>query len=88
MSRKRPRVAPMFGARRDVLFVLPPIDDDLDAETKDALAIRNACSVAGRCPDCGTVGVVAADPTIAGLNHVTFHHRDGCGALTNEEAAP
>lgn len=70
-----------------VLYVLPPIPDELDDETKNALAIRNACATAGVCPGCGVVGVLSADWKYEGLFHYTFRHEPWCGALTDEVAA-
>jgi len=47
-----------------VLYVLPAIPDDADEATKDALAIRNAWTTEGRCPDCGAVGAVHPDAEV------------------------
>jgi hypothetical protein len=46
---------------RKTLLVLSTIRDELDAATKDALAIRNAASAEGRCPVCGAVGELRPD---------------------------
>ena len=68
-----------------VLLILPPIPDDLDETTKSALAIRNAASASGKCPDCGALGTVSA--VSAGVYSITFRHEPDCGALTDDEAA-
>jgi len=82
MSRRRSRIP---GTYRDAaMFVLPPIPDNLDQATKDGLAIRNASAVEGRCPDCGAVGVVTADPEYGRIFHLTFQHDDRCRALLDE----
>lgn len=80
-----PRIPGIRGKR--VLYILPTIPDELDEATKDALAIRNACSVEGVCPDCGAVGEVEPDTEDEGIYHYTFRHEPRCGALTNEAAA-
>jgi hypothetical protein len=72
---------------RRVLFVLPPIPDDLDDAKKNVLAIRNACATEGRCPDCGAVGAVQPDATLPGLFHLIFRHEDDCRVLRDPEAA-
>ena len=81
---RRPRIPGTRATR--VLYVLPAIPDELDEATKDALAIRNACTVEGRCPDCGAVGELHSD-ALDGLFHYTFRHEPWCGALTDEAAA-
>ena len=53
MSRERPRVP-------RTLVALSAIWDDYPPTIKNALAIRNAALVEGRCPDCG------AAPTVVG----------------------
>ena len=84
MSRRhRPRRIP--GMRSDrVLLVLPTIDDDLPANVKNALAIRNAASASGKCPDCGALGTI--ERVSHGVYSVTFRHEPDCGALTDEAA--
>lgn len=82
---RRPRIPGTRATR--VLYVLPAIPDDLAEATKDALAIRNACAVEGRCPDCGTMGEIHPDAEYDGLFHYTFRHEPWCGALTDEAAA-
>jgi hypothetical protein len=68
------------------MFVLPSIPDNADEALKDGLAIRNACAVEGRCPDCGAVGVVTADPADPRLFHLTFEHEDACRVLRDDGA--
>jgi hypothetical protein len=82
MSRRRSRIPGSY--RQRTLLLLPSIPDELGDEVKDALALRNACSVEGRCPDCGAVGVITADASCAGIFHLTFEHESDCGALTDE----
>ncbi len=60
------------GTYKRTLYVLPEIPDDAPAELKNALAIRNAASVAERCPDCHARGQLHPDPNVAGLMHLTF----------------
>ncbi len=80
---KRRRIPGMKSDR--VLLVLPPIDDDLPADVKNALAIRNAASASGRCPDCGALGTI--ERVAAGVFSATFRHEPGCGALTDDGRA-
>ncbi len=70
------------GTRK--LLVLPSIDDDLDEATKNALAIRNACAVEGRCPSCGAVGIVHPDAKHPGISHWVFQHEPECEALVDD----
>ena len=77
-SMSRPPRIPGTPARRRALYILPGIDDDLTPAEKNALAIRNACSVEGICPVCGTVGVVHEDDDAKGVFHITFRHEDWC----------
>ncbi len=58
MSRP-PRIPGTSSGR--TLYLLPGIPDNLDEETKNGLAIRNAASANGICPDCGTVGQLHPD---------------------------
>lgn len=69
------------------VYILPQIRDDDTPARKDALAIRNACTVQGRCPCCGAIGELEADAEIAGLSHLTFRHEDWCDVFTDGEAA-
>ena len=69
------------------LFVLPEIPDDAPEEFKNGLAIRNACLTEGRCPACGAVGELSADPELERIFHFTFRHEDWCPVLRNDEAA-
>ena len=71
---RRPRIADTRNTK--VLYVLPEIDDDLDPVEKNALAIRNQCTLEGRCPVCGTVGVIHEDPDHRGIFHYTFMHEN------------
>jgi hypothetical protein len=70
-----------------VLFVLPPIADDLDERTKDGLAVRNAATRSGVCPGCGARAEIVADLELPGLWHAIFRHEHDCPALTDEAAA-
>jgi hypothetical protein len=60
--------------RERVLAVLPEISDDMQGEVKDALAIRNAASVAQKCPNCDST-TVYLDPLTGGEVLGTFHSR-------------
>jgi hypothetical protein len=64
-------------ARPRVLYVLPPIPDDLDDATKDALAVRNACTTEGHCPACGCKGELTG-PDEQGTYTLTFRHESDC----------
>jgi hypothetical protein len=69
-----------------VLFVLPEIPDDAPAPFKNGLAIRNAATTSGQCPDCCAHGEIAG-PDRHGFMHLTFCHEAGCGVLHDGEAA-
>lgn len=73
-------------ARSGVLFVLPTIDDEADEATKNALAIRNACSVEGKCPSCGAEPELYLNRELEGVFHLVFWHEDDCPATTDEAA--
>jgi hypothetical protein len=60
-----------------VLVGLPVIPDDLDEETKNAVAIRNATWVDGKCVACGTAVQLTAFLEL-GVIGVTFNHADDC----------
>jgi hypothetical protein len=83
MSRRRPRVP---GTPRDrTLFVLPSIPDDLDEQTKNGLALRNACAVEGVCPACGAEPEIERDRELRWLWHATWRHEDDCPCLLDPE---
>ena len=83
--RRRPRVP---GTRRaPTLYALPAISDELDEQTKNALALRNAATVEGRCPACGIEPELIPDRMLAGVWHLVFRHEDGCPVLRDPEAA-
>jgi hypothetical protein len=65
-----------------MLYLLPAILDDAPTELKNGLAVRNACAVDGRCPECGAVGEVSRFGALA--FRCTFTHEDGCAALLEE----
>ena len=68
------------GTRRrkgQVLVGLPVIDDDLDEDTKNALALRNATWIDGECPACGARPTLAAFVEV-GLVRVVFQHSVDC----------
>lgn len=81
-----PRIVGTFSRGR-TLFVLPEIDDDAPTEVKDGLAIRNACSVRGICPDCGATGEITTGQHDDGFHHITFLHEDWCRVLRDGEGA-
>lgn len=70
-----------------MLALLPGIPDDADEQTKDGLGVRNAASISGVCPVCGTRAELVPDPEVPGLWHAYFLHEVGCPALTDEAAA-
>jgi hypothetical protein len=73
----RPRI-PGTKQKGPVLFILREIDDDLEPAKKNALAARNVCSLEGRCPVCGTVGVIHEDADYPGIFHWVFEHENYC----------
>ena len=77
MTRRLPRVP---GTRRNVLMILTSIPDDLDAATKNRRAVRNACAIEGKCPDCGAVGTLRPDGKTPGLWRYRFEHEHWCKA--------
>jgi hypothetical protein len=86
VSRRRRRRVPPTRAARRALFLLPGIPDDADETLKNGLALRNACAVDGRCPDCGAFGELDLEPDEIGVYHLTFRHERTCGVLTDEQA--
>ncbi|HVA04760.1 MAG TPA: hypothetical protein VMU64_13570 [Acidimicrobiales bacterium] len=56
----------------EVLYVLPSVPADAPDELKDAIALRNAATVAGRC-SCGAVIAEAGDTA-------QLMHEPGCVA--------
>ncbi len=84
MSRP-PRIPGTSSGR--ALYLLPGIPDNLDEETKNGLAIRNAASANGICPDCGTVGQLHPDKQLARVWHLVFEHQFECRAATDGQAA-
>jgi hypothetical protein len=83
---RRPRISGTTRKRR-TLFVLPTIPDGLSPALKNALAIRNACAVEGRCPCCGVVAEVERDSELDYLRHLTFRHEPWCECLRDEGVA-
>ena len=83
---KRRHRIPGTTAAPAALYLLPAIPDDAPEWFKNALALRNAASTSGICPDCGARGETSG-PDAAGFLHLTFGHELGCGALTDEDAA-
>lgn len=76
---RRPRIPGTRSGR--TLYVLPSIPDELDGAAKDALALRNAATVARRCPGCGARAQVTRVPTAGEPGHLTFWHEPTCRAL-------
>jgi hypothetical protein len=68
------------------MFVLPEIHDAAPESWKNGLAIRNAASTSGVCPDCGTRGRIAG-PDRDGIYHVIFEHEPDCSVVSDGEAA-
>lgn len=84
MSRRQ-RV-PGTTSRGRVLYLLPEIPVDAPEPLKNALAIRNAASAAGTCPDCGARANLTG-PDQQGFLHLTFLHEVRCGVLRDGQAA-
>lgn len=74
---------PGTTARRPTLYALPLIPDDAPDEIKNGLAIRNAASVSGVCPDCGAVPEIRRDSEYDRIWHAVFEHGPGCRAITD-----
>ena len=89
MTRRRGkgnRVVPSSSRKRS-LYILPEIKDDASVSEKNALAIRNACSVNGVCPCCGARAVVTQDARHTHLQHVWFAHETWCIVIADGEAS-
>jgi hypothetical protein len=71
--------------RPKALFVLPAIPDEAPAAVKNALAIRNQCSVEGHCPACDAEPELYLDQH--GIHHLVFRHDEDCPCLRDGEAA-
>lgn len=69
-----------------IYLLLPSIPDDLDERTKNALAIRNAATTSGVCPDCGARPYLTG-PDRHGFLHLTFEHDEHCRAFRDEDVA-
>lgn len=82
----KPGRIPGTRARRTLLLI-PSIPDALDEATKNGLAIRNAASTTGTCPDCGAEANLHHDPEHDGVYHLVFQHEHHCRALTDGAAA-
>lgn len=82
---RRPRV-PGMSAKPRALLLLPSIPDDAPETLKNGLAIRNAATTSGVCPDCGARGELRG-PDKHGLLHLCFVHEDECAVLLDPEAA-
>jgi hypothetical protein len=83
-ARRKQAVVPTPGR---TLLVLPAIGDDWSETLKNGLAIRNRCATEGRCPSCGVLGELRADPTSTGVYHLTFRHEQSCGVFADEAVA-
>jgi hypothetical protein len=79
--KRRPRIRGTSAAR--ALFVLPQIADDDPPRRKNALAIRNACATEGKCPSCGAVGELRADPDLIRVFHFVFRHEAWCPVVAD-----
>jgi hypothetical protein len=84
--RRKPSRLPPTRSQRTI-YLIPSIPDELDEQTKNALAIRNAASTSGVCPDCGTAATVYRDRRHPRLFHAVFAHEPGCRCLTDGAAA-
>ena len=77
MTRQPARIPGTTSSRR-ALFLLPTIPDEASSGWKNGLAIRNAASTSGVCPDGGCRGRLAG-PDEHGLLHIVFEHEADCG---------
>ncbi len=76
-----------YATRDRTLFVLPEIDEDDDPARKDALALRNAATLAGRCSSCGATFALRSQrgggiDGVAG--YLVMEHEDDCPVLLDE----
>jgi hypothetical protein len=69
------------------LYVLPEIRDDDPPARKNAMAVRNACAIEGRCPCCRAVGEFSKDTEFEGVYHWTFRHDAWCVVVADGDAA-
>jgi hypothetical protein len=76
---KRRRIPGTTTSRACALYQLPAIPDDAPERFKNALAIRNAATTSGACPDCGARGELTG-PDRDGCLHLTFRHESHCEA--------
>lgn len=82
----RPNRVPGTFAQPRIMYVLPAIDDDLEPDVKNALAIRNACATEGRCPACGVTPEMHPDAEYPRILHLVFAHEADCPVVANEDA--
>lgn len=68
-----------------VVFIVPPIDDNLTPAQKNALAIRNQCSIEGTCPACGCQAELHMDPDHPNVGHLLFIHENHCPVARDNE---
>jgi hypothetical protein len=80
-AKKSPHIV---GTR--TLIVLPTIPDAASVEHKNALAVRAAANVHGRCPTCGATPEQHRDGTHPDIVHLVFAHEPWCDALTDGDA--
>jgi hypothetical protein len=69
-----------MAAQPPVLLALPSIPDDAPEAVKNGLAIRNAASASGVCPNCRAKGELTG-PDALGFFRITFRHETSCRAL-------
>lgn len=63
------------------LFVVQEIPESADSAMKDALAIRNAATLSGRCPSCGASAKLVVPPRPGRVGEARMAHESGCPAL-------
>jgi len=67
------------GDPRRRKFVLPEVSESDPPEVRNAVAARNAATLAGVCPACGAVFVLQR--TVGGITALHMAHADGCPAV-------
>ena len=60
-------------------FVLPEVSETDPPEVRNAVAARNAATVAGLCPSCGAV--FRLQRTVGGITVLNMEHDDDCPAI-------
>lgn len=66
-------------------YVVPEIPDDASPEMKNGLAVRNAATMTGRCPACGSVAELIEAPGADRIGRARISHEKECPALLGDQ---